>query len=75
MLWMMMDLIFIIIFNAMFFILGGTDHSVSVWISYGFIHFAYLMLIVTPFFMRRGKSEQCLASRYILFRQRIFLLS
>ena len=38
-----------IIFNAMFFILGGTDRTTSVWISYGLVHFAYCMLLVTPF--------------------------
>jgi hypothetical protein len=28
----------------------------SAWISYGFIHFAYLMLLLTPRLIRRGKS-------------------
>ncbi len=55
-LWMMMNLIFLIIFNAMFFMLGGTDHTMSAWISYGFIHFAYFMLLATPFLIRKGKS-------------------
>lgn len=55
-LWVMIDLIFLIIFNAMFFILGGTDRTTSVWISYGFVHFAYCMLLVTPFLVRKGKS-------------------
>jgi hypothetical protein len=53
---MMMNLIFLIIFNAMFFILGGTDHPMSVWISYGFVHFAYFMLLATPYLVRTGKS-------------------
>lgn len=52
----MMNLIFLIIFNAMFFILGGTDHPMSVWISYGFVHFAYFMLLTTPYLVRTGKS-------------------
>lgn len=55
-LWMILDLIFFIIFNAMFFILGGTNRTKSVWISYGFVHFAYCMLLVTPFLVRKGKS-------------------
>ena len=32
----------------MFFALGGFDRNASVWISYGFIHFAYFMLLLTP---------------------------
>jgi hypothetical protein len=55
-LWIILDLIFLILFNAIFFVLGGFQHSVSVWISYGFIHFAYLMLIITPKLIRPGKS-------------------
>ena len=56
-LWIILDLIFLIIFNAAFFIVGGTDHKLSVWISYGFIHFAYIMLLLTPFLIRKGKSS------------------
>lgn len=55
-LWVMMDSIFLIIFNALFFVLGGTDHTMSVWISYGFVHFAYFMLLATPFLVCEGKS-------------------
>jgi len=55
-LWVILDLIFLIIFNAIFFLVGGVDHNLSVWLSYGFIHFAYFMLLLTPLFIRRGKS-------------------
>jgi len=55
-LWIILDLIFLVIFNTIFFMAGGTDHSTTIWISYGFIHFAYLMLVLTPFFIRKGKS-------------------
>jgi len=56
-LWIVLDLIFLIVFNAIFFMAGGSEHPTSVWISYGFIHFAYLMLILTPFLIRQGKSS------------------
>lgn len=56
-LWIILDLIFLIIFNVVFFVLGGTEHNVSVWISYGFIHFAYFMLLFTPYLIRKGKSS------------------
>ena len=55
-LWIVLDLIFLIIFNAFFFLLGGVEHNVSVWLSYGFIHFAYFMMILTPILIRKGKS-------------------
>jgi apolipoprotein N-acyltransferase len=55
-LWAILDLIFLIIFNAVFFVLGGFKQPASVWISYGFIHFAYLMLVFTPKLIRPGKS-------------------
>jgi signal transduction histidine kinase len=55
-LWKILDLIFLIIFNVVFFLFGGFSHKAAVWISYGFIHFAYLMLLLTPFLIRRGKS-------------------
>ena len=64
-LWIILDLIFLIIFNTIFFMVGGVKHLVSVWISYGFIHFAYLMLILTPFLIRKGKSSAIF--RYSLY--------
>ncbi len=50
-------LLFLVVFNVIFFMAGGTDRPASVWISYAFIHFAYFALIVTPFFTSSGKSS------------------
>jgi signal transduction histidine kinase len=47
-LWFILNSIFLVTFNALFFIWGDTERNASVWISYGFIHFAYLMLLFTP---------------------------
>lgn len=55
-LWILLDLVFLIVFNVVFFVAGGTDHPASVWISYGFIHFAYLMLLGTPFLIRKSTN-------------------
>lgn len=55
--WIVIDLIFLAVFNILFFLLGGTDHNISVWLSFGFIHFSYIMLLLTPFFVRKGKSS------------------
>ena len=51
-----LDLVFIIIFNTIFFMVGGTEHQPSVWISYAFIHFAYVMIMLTPLFVRNSSS-------------------
>lgn len=55
-LWILLDLLFLLVFNIIFFVAGGTDHTASVWISYGFIHFAYLIILVTPFLIRKSSS-------------------
>ena len=49
--------IFLVLFNVVFFVLGGFEHSPSVWISYGFIHLAYFKLILTSKLIRSGKSR------------------
>ena len=56
-LWMVLTLVFPLVFNAVFFLAGGMEHKTSVWISYGFIHFAYLMLLLTPLLIRSDKSS------------------
>lgn len=55
-LWIILDLVFLIVFNTVFFVAGGFEHPASVWLSYGFIHFAYLMVIATPFLTRKSSS-------------------
>lgn len=57
-LWLMLDSLFLIVFNLLFFMFIYTENiQDSVWISYGFIHFAYLLLLVTPLLVRRGKAD------------------
>lgn len=55
-LWIILDLVFLIVFNTVFFVARGFEHPASVWLSYGFIHFAYLMVIATPFLIRKSSS-------------------
>ena len=56
-LWAILDLIFLILFNIVFFITLGTEHSFVVWFSYGFIHFAYLLLLFSTFLIRAGRDS------------------
>jgi len=55
-LWGVLCLIFLVVFNTAFFVAGGVDHRMSVWISYGFIHLAYFLLLLTSRLARSGKS-------------------
>ena len=55
-LWIILNSIFLVVFNIIFFILGGAGHNAHVWISYGFIHFSYLMLLLTPLLIRKGNN-------------------
>ena len=57
-LWLLLDSLFLIVFNLLFFMLGNTgDAKTSVWISYGFIHFAYFVLLFTPLLVRKSSVE------------------
>lgn len=55
-LYILLDLVFLAVFNTVFFVVGGTEHPASVWISYAFIHFAYIMVIATPILIRKSSS-------------------
>lgn len=59
-------LIFLIVFNVLFFLLGGTERSTTEWICYGFIHAAYLCLLATPLLCNAGKGETVLSASLYL---------
>lgn len=46
-------LIFLIVFNLLYFLIGGTEQTTVNWLSYGFINGAYLWLLATPVFSSR----------------------
>ena len=54
---LLLYLLFPILFNLLFFMIGGAEHPASVWISYAWIHIAYLMMIATPLFSRKTQSN------------------
>lgn len=63
----LIHLIVLLLFNALYFGLGGVNHPASAWISYGFIHFSYIMIIITPYITQRGKDRGTYtASMYII---------
>ena len=52
-------LVFLVAFNGMFFLLCE-NKNMGVWISYGFVHFAFLLLLLTPLLGTKGKSTYIL---------------
>lgn len=76
-LWTLLDLVFLIAFNLIFFIVSGLTHTISVWISYTFIHISYVMLLLTPLFTHNNKTKFILgmsisAISYIYFMIDLF---
>ena len=51
-----LDSVFIIAFNILFFLNGGTHHVAAVWTAYGFLHFAYLMVLITSLIAAHGST-------------------
>lgn len=50
--------VFLVLFNLLFFLLGDNEgRNVSVWISYGFIHFSYLWFFASMFIVRSSKGQ------------------
>lgn len=63
-LWALLSLIFLAVFNTVFFVLGGTERSASVWIAYGFIHFAYFALLLTSLSARPRRGAASAVALY-----------
>lgn len=51
-----LDSVFIVAFNVLFFLNGGIQHVAAVWTAYGFLHFAYLMVLITPLIASKGST-------------------
>jgi hypothetical protein len=73
-LWIILDLIFLIVFNTVFFTAVSGDATASVWIAYGFIHFAYIMVLVTTFLIRKSSSVAILGLSLYAISSSYFLL-
>ena len=57
-LWLLLNSLFLTVFNLLFFMLSDIgNNNTSVWISYGFIHFAYFLFLTTPKLIRQGKED------------------
>ncbi len=64
----LIHLIVLLVFNIFYFGIWGTQHPTSAWIAYGFIHFSYIMLIITPLITEKGKD-------YATYAQSMYAIS
>lgn len=55
-LYLLLDIIILVIFNIFFYLFGCEDYGASVWISYVFIHLAFGMMVATPFLTKNNKD-------------------
>lgn len=51
-----LDSVFVVAFNVLFFVNNGIRHVSSTWICYAFLHLAYLMVLLTPIIEAKGKT-------------------
>lgn len=71
-LWILLDLVFVVVFNVVFFMFGGPERPASVWVSYVFIMLSYVMLVITPYLIRKsdhtvlGLSVYSISSAYFI---------
>ena len=45
----------IAVVDGLFFYVLGTEHSMTRWISFGFLNLAYVSVLLTPLFARSSK--------------------
>lgn len=45
----------ILVFNIIFFLVGGTDRTTSTWIAYAFTHIAFIVSYVAPLYCKNYK--------------------
>ena len=49
--------VFLGVYNSIFFICGGANTVTAGWIAYGFIHFAYFMVVISNYLGGKSKSK------------------
>lgn len=62
-------LVFLVVFNTLFFLLSSTDNPTSVWVSYAYIHVAYFTILFLPVLKTKGDASYYLSS--VLYGQAI----
>lgn len=52
--WIVLDSVFIVVFNLIFFLVKEDFNNNCIWISYFFIHFSYLVLVMSSYLTVRN---------------------
>lgn len=72
--WLIVGLLLLGVFNFLFFWLNTKTNIASVWVSYVYIHLAYVQLIAVPFLIPKSKSTHlfieaisAISAAYFLF--------
>lgn len=67
--------IFLIIFNLLFFLFGdiANNHN-SLWISYGFIHFSYLIFVLSIFTNKKGSGKNGYEASTVFITWKYFVI-
>lgn len=68
-------LILLAIFNVSFFTITKAACSFSMWISYAFIHFSFLMFFLSPLFTRKSNNSQHVAIESIALITAIYFIA
>lgn len=68
-------LLFLLFFNMLFFLIGGTAHSAAVWTSYSFIHISYLCFALSCFGWKLYKGNVALSTPVCYVSMAYFILS
>lgn len=64
----LINLAILLLINVIYFGVWGLDHSASAWISYVFIHFSFLVVLVAPFLAEKG-------TQYVMSRNSIYTIT
>lgn len=71
----LIKLILLAVFNISFFTVTKASCSFSMWLSYGFIHFSFLMFFIAPLFIKKSKISYHVAIESISLVTAIYFVA
>lgn len=71
----LIKLILLAVFNISFFAVTKASCSFSMWLSYGFIHFSFLMFFIAPLFIKKSKISYHVAIESISLVTAIYFVA
>lgn len=68
-------LILLAVFNISFFTITKAECTFSMWISYGFVHFAFVMFFLSPLFSRKSRNSRHVAIESIALVTTLYFIA